>query len=151
MAWSDIFLPSSAQTADEQQANYARLQQLNADRLAAREAAGNISADRVASNQAAQSDSLASQDLAAGLGIVQGATEIVYDPGQWWSDTKTGAAMAGEAADSAYKGLWSGLTGLVKKILGPIPWWVWLVAAGALFFWMGGAALLRGRLAKYAR
>lgn len=148
MAWSDIFLKPSSQTADEQQANYARLQQLNAERLKQREAAGNISQARIDANQAAERDSLNSQDLAAGLGLVQGATEGLYDPAQWWTDTKAGAQIAGEAADSAYKGVWSGLTAALKKILGPIPWWVWLAAAGALFIWMGGLALLKGRFAR---
>ena len=37
---------------------------------------------------------------------------------------------------------------LLWGILKNIPWWLWLGAAGALFVWMGGLALLWGRLAK---
>ena len=41
----------------------------------------------------------------------------------------------------------SGASTLLWGILKSIPWWVWLAAAGALFIWMGGLELLRGRLA----
>lgn len=40
------------------------------------------------------------------------------------------------------------LSTLFGGVLKNIPWWVYLVAAGALFIWMGGLELLRGRLAK---
>ena len=40
----------------------------------------------------------------------------------------------------------AGASTVLAGILKAIPWWTWLVAAGALFVWMGGLALLKGRL-----
>ena len=65
--------------------------------------------------------------------------------------------------EAAYEGLKEGadnitgaVTGAVKGTLNTagelvwksIPWWVWIVGAAALFFYMGGGALLKGRLAR---
>ena len=53
-----------------------------------------------------------------------------------------------EGADNitgAVKGTLNTAGGLVWN---SIPWWVWIVGAAALFFWMGGGALLKGRLAR---
>lgn len=77
-----------------------------------------------------------------------------------------GYDLAGQTEDAFYEGLeegynnvlsapgkavgWTadGLWKLISGILKNIPIWLWLVAAIALFFWMGGLALLRGRLAR---
>jgi hypothetical protein len=61
--------------------------------------------------------------------------------------------------DAFYEGAGEGydnMTGAAKEVLKSpfrlawdiIPWQLWLLAAVALFFWMGGAALLKGRLAR---
>ena len=61
--------------------------------------------------------------------------------------------------EAAYDGLKEGADNITGAVKGPlntagglvwnsIPWWVWIVGAAALFFWMGGGALLKGRLAR---
>lgn len=133
MSWSDIFIPAGNQTSAEQDANYARLQQQNADRLAARQAADTITAQQVAFNNSNQ-DSLLVQDQAAAAGFVEGA--------------KQGLNNVLDAPGNLVGGVGSGLSQVLGGVLKNIPWWVYLVAAGALFVWMGGLALIRGRLAR---
>lgn len=40
---------------------------------------------------------------------------------------------------------------LLGGVLKNIPWWAWVGGAIALFVWMGGLALLRGRFARLGR
>jgi hypothetical protein len=40
------------------------------------------------------------------------------------------------------------INGVGGFVWGSIPWWVYIVGAVALFLWMGGATLLKGRLAR---
>jgi len=63
-------------------------------------------------------------------GAAEGLHNVLAVPGQI---VGTGFSISGEA-------LW----GVIKRI----PWWVWLAAAAALFVWMGGLKLLKGRLAR---
>lgn len=136
MAWSDIFLPSGAQTADEQQANYERQQKLLADRLAARDAAGTLSADQQ-QFYTSNTGPLEDQNAAAAAGFVEGAQEglnnVLQAPGK----------VVGAVGSGAGTLLW----GVLKNI----PWWVWLGGLGALFVWLGGLELIRGSLAKGRR
>ncbi len=71
-------------------------------------------------------------DAAGQAGLAEGLNNILTAPGN----------LVGAVGSGASTMLW----GIVKAI----PWWVWLVAAGALFVWMGGLELLRGRLGKRA-
>jgi hypothetical protein len=70
-----------------------------------------------------------------------------------------GLNAGSEVADAFTQGVADAVPDVQKKIrdilafpftftLGSIPLVVWLAAAVALFFWMGGAQLLKGRLAK---
>ena len=89
----------------------------------------------------------AQADIAAGNAST-GAGDVVG------SVTAEGQAGFEEAANNLLKvpgdavglvggGLSQALWGIVKNI----PWWVWIGGAAALFVWMGGLSLLRGRLA----
>lgn len=126
MAWSDIFIPSGSQTASEQQSNYAAQQAELARRIQARQQAGTLS-------QAQQDfysgniSELESQDAAAWSGFKEGAKEGLNNVTGTISDT---------------------IAGVIKSVWASIPWQLWLVAGVALFFWMGGLQLLKGRLNK---
>jgi hypothetical protein len=61
---------------------------------------------------------------------MEGVNNVLSAPGQ----------VVGAVGSGASTLLW----GIVKAI----PWWVYLAAAGALFVWMGGLELLRGRFKK---
>ena len=65
----------------------------------------------------------------AAAGLQEGLNNVLTAPG------KAVGAIGG--------GLTTALWGILKNI----PWWVYLAAGVALFVWMGGLALLRGRLA----
>jgi len=65
-------------------------------------------------------------------GLEEGVNNVLTAPGKVFD-------FAGKSAGTL---LW----GIVKAI----PWWAWLGGAAALFIWMGGLSLLRGRLAKSA-
>lgn len=69
-------------------------------------------------------------DAEAVVGLKEGLNNVLTAPG----------ALVGGVGSGASTLLW----GIVKNI----PWWVWVAAAGALFVWMGGLSLLRGRLAR---
>jgi hypothetical protein len=68
----------------------------------------------------------------AQAGLQEGLDNVLNAPGK----------VVGAAGQGAGQLLW----GIVKSI----PWWAWFGAGVALFIWMGGLALLRGRLAKHA-
>jgi hypothetical protein len=65
-----------------------------------------------------------------GAGLAQGATNVLKAPG--W--------LVGIVGDAAGTALWS----IVKNI----PWWVWLGAAGYVFYSLGGMAFIRRELQK---
>ena len=134
MAWSDFFLPSGAQTADEAEANAARQKALLEERLAARQAEGTLSDDQAARYQSELMLAMNDQNAAAWEGFKEGAAEglnnVLNAPGK----------VVGAVGSSLSQAVW----GVLKNI----PWWVWLVGLGALFVWMGGLSLLRGRLAR---
>lgn len=53
-----------------------------------------------------------------------------------------------EGLSNVTSGVKNTLSGTIGTIFGTIPWSVWLLAAVALFIWMGGLEMLRGRLAR---
>lgn len=122
MSWSDWFLPATSQTAAEQEANYARQQEEYARRVQERQ---QIQPD-YAPTWAGQE--LESQDAAAWEGFQEGAAE--------------GLKSIPGAVNST-------LGATVGALFRSIPISIWLLGAVALFFYMGGAALLKGRLAKF--
>jgi hypothetical protein len=123
MAWSDIFLPSSAQTPEEAQANLDRQTALFNSRLAAREAAGTISDERDADYQRFIGGvALDDQNAAAGAGFVEGLKESTGN-------------------------LWSGVKDAVGG-LSPAIWGVVVLVIVGLFIYAGGLGLIRGILKK---
>ena len=134
MSWSDIFIPSTSQTSDEQAANYARQQAEYQRKLEARQAAGTISDEAYNRGLELSSLTLNDQDAAAWEGAKEGAREGLNNI----------LDFPGKATDAVGNSLTQVLWGIIKGI----PWWAWFVGLGALFVWMGGLTLLRGRLAK---
>lgn len=123
MAWSDIFLPSTAQTPEEAQANLDRQTALFNSRLAARQAAGTISDQQAADYQSFIGGvSLEDQNAAASAGFVEGLKE-----------------SAGN--------LWSGVKDAVGS-LSPAIWGIVVLAFVALFIWAGGLGIIKGILKK---
>lgn len=110
----------------EAEANYERLKQLERDRLAARATAGTITPEQEA-RYLANTEPLQSTDAAAAYGFAEGL---------------------GEGIQNISGGVNKTLAGTIKTIFSAIPWQVWILAAIALFIWMGGLALLRGRLTR---
>lgn len=146
MAWSDIFLPSTAMTADEQAANYNRLQAEYEARLQARLDANLITQEDYDSRLEIADAGLDSQNLAALGGALEGATEIVTNPSQWAADTKEGGQMAGSAIGTAVGAVGQGLGSVVWGALRNIPWWIFAAAIAAAFFYLGGLDFLRRKL-----
>lgn len=88
----------------------------------------------VAGNESTGADNVVGSVTAeAQAGLQEGLDNVLSAPG------KVVDAVVGQGAG---KVLW----GIVKAI----PWWVWIGGGIALFIWMGGLALLRGRFAKHA-
>ena len=52
-------------------------------------------------------------------------------------------------ADGIFGTFFGGLFDVIKTILKAIPFWVWIVAAVALFLYFGGAGWLRGKAKKH--
>src|SRR5437016_4710952 len=74
MAWSDFFLPSGAMTADEQQANYARQVAALNQKVADRQAAGDLT-DEQYSFYESNLGPLEDQNAAAAAGFKEGLGE----------------------------------------------------------------------------
>ena len=92
----------------------------------------NIAAqDIIAGNASTGADNVvASVDSEAAAGAAQGLNNVLSAPGK-----VVGA-------------LGSGANTLLGGILKNIPWWVYVGGAAAIFVWMGGLSLLKGRLAR---
>jgi hypothetical protein len=89
-------------------------------------------ADTAAGNASTGDNDVTGAVTAEGeAGLQEGLNNILTAPG------KALGAVTGGAGTL----LW----GIIKNI----PWWVYLLGAGAIFVWMGGLELLRGRLAKH--
>jgi len=149
--WSDI---TGTRPQSEQDAELERQKALYQAALDRRTAAGTITPDQAAADQAyVDSLQLQSTDTAATVGALEGATELFYNPGQWWEDTKTGAHIAADAAstaaDSASKKTGLYIADLIKKILKDVflaTWPLLIVGAIAAFFYFGGWKLLQSKL-----
>jgi hypothetical protein len=91
-------------------------------------------ADAANANMAAGNVSTGANDVVGAVtdeaeaGLQEGLHNVLAAPGE----------VVGAVGSGASTLLW----GIIKNI----PWWVWLAGAGALFVWMGGLELLRGRL-----
>jgi hypothetical protein len=133
MAWSDIFIPDGKISSSEQADVYAHQQQQFQEALSRRQAEGSLSNDQV-NFYVSNTDGLQSQNDAAAAGLAEGAQEglnnVLDAPGKI-------VGIAGK-----------GLTQVLGGVLMGIPVWLYLVAGIALFVWMGGMSLLRGRLSK---
>ena len=112
-------------------AKYAEAVQRQVDQGAIDQATGQ---NLIAAQDAVTADS---QDAGYSQGFEEGAAEglnnVLNAPGK----------VVGAVGSGLSQTLW----GIFKNI----PWWVYLVGAGALFVWMGGLELLRGRLSKYVK
>lgn len=136
MSWlTDWFV--GGMTEQEQADNLKKTQDLAAKRIAAREAAGTLTPEEESARyQSIFTQQIDGQDQAAADGFVEGAKEglqnVLDAPGK----------VVGAVGDASSSMLW----GIVKNI----PWWVWVGGAVALFVWLGGLMLIRGKLAKAA-
>lgn len=123
MSWSlvDIFAPGETARADELSE---RNRQLNQRKLEK----GQVTEEWVARQQEAfDSTGSATYNAEVIAAAAEGATEgLVSLPG------KVRGALSGVAG-------WG---------LAFVPWWAWLVGAGAVFYYLGGFVYLRGILAK---
>jgi len=123
MAWSDIFIPSGKITNSEQQANQDRLNAEFQRRLDSRNAAGTLTPGQDAFYTSNTGGPLYDQNAAATEGFISGLSD-------------------------APKNVNSFFGGLIGNIFSAVPASVWLLAAVGLFFWMGGAQMLKGSLAR---
>lgn len=99
--------------------------------------------DQTQTDMAAGNANTGDDNVVAAVGeqAAVGATEILYDPGQWWDDTKQGADDAAQAAATAAGKLTAGIGDYIKAYLQQlwknIPWYVWallaLLLAGGLW------------------
>lgn len=90
---------------------------------------------------------LAAQDISAGNAST-GANDVVGSvDAEFAAGAKEGLQNVLEAPGKAVGLVGKGANTVLWGILKNIPWWVYLVALGALFVWMGGLTLLKGRLA----
>lgn len=91
---------------------------------------------------------LAAQDIAAGNAST-GADNVVASVN---SEAAAGAAQGLNnvltAPGKVVGAVGGGASTLLGGILKNIPWWVYLGGLAALFVWMGGLSLLKGRLAR---
>jgi len=130
--WSTI---TGTTPQEEQDANLERQKKLFAEALARRQAAGTIDPVKAAHEQELTDDTYNEDtDAAAWDGFKEGAGEGLNNV----------LNFPGEVVGAAGKGSSQLLGGVLKNI----PWWVYLAAAAALFVWMGGLSLLKGRLSK---
>ncbi|SRR6266404_1725800 len=91
---------------------------------------------------------LASQDIAAG-NVSTGADNVVASVNsEFVAGAEQGLQNVLTAPGKVVGLVGSGSSTLLWGIVKNIPWWAWIVAVGALFVWMGGLSLLRGRLAR---
>jgi len=91
---------------------------------------------------------LAAQDIAAGNASTGAADVVGSVDSEFVAGAKEGLQNVLTAPGKAVGLVGSGANTLLWGILKNIPWWVYLAGLGALFVWMGGLSLLKGRLAK---
>ena len=108
------------QAIDQQLLEQGTWTQAQYDQAQADTAAGNASTG--------VNDVAGSINQAAEQGLAEGFQNVLDAPGK----------VVGAVGSSASSMLW----GIIKAI----PWWVWIGGLVALFVWMGGLSLLRGKL-----
>jgi hypothetical protein len=130
--WSTI---TGTTPQDEQQANLEKEQAQYNAALAKRQAAGTITQDQVAADQA-YVNGITLEDTSAGAqqGFVEGLQ-------QGWQNVLN-------APGNAIGAVGSNVGQVVWGILKNIPWWVYLGALAAGFVYFGGFALLARRFLK---
>ncbi|HEV2391073.1 MAG TPA: hypothetical protein VG146_01785 [Verrucomicrobiae bacterium] len=90
----------------------------------------------------------AAADIAAGDNST-GAGDVVQSvDSEFVAGAKQGLDNVLTAPGKVVGAVGSGASTLLGGIIKAIPWWVWLGAAAALFVWMGGLELLKGRFAR---
>lgn len=92
--------------------------------------------------QAASND-IATADVQSGAANVVGSVDSEFAAG-----AKEGLQNVLNAPGKIVGGVGSGLSSVVWGIVKNVPWWIYAGGAVALFIWLGGLELLRGRLAK---
>lgn len=92
--------------------------------------------------QAASND-IAAADVQSGDANVVGSVNSEFVAG-----AKEGLQNVLNAPGKIVGGVGSGLSTVVWGIVKSIPWWIYAAALVALFIWLGGLELLRGRLAR---
>lgn len=80
-------------------------------------------------------------ERALGNGAVNSAEDSAALESEFVEGVKTSAERMSAGVNGA-------LSFSVGKIFGAVPFTVWLLAAAGLFLYLGGGAMLRGRLAK---
>lgn len=75
-----------------------------------------------------------------------GATEILYDPGQWYQDVGTGFDIAGDAAAKVTGDATGAVWRNFKKVFSAVPLWLWLAVGLGVFAYLGGFTMLKGKL-----
>lgn len=91
---------------------------------------------------------LAAQDIAAGNASTGAANVVGSVDSEFVAGAQQGLQNVLEAPGKAVGLLGSGSSTLLWGIVKNIPWWAWVGAGFALFVWMGGLSLLRGRLSR---
>lgn len=139
MAWfglDKVFLGTSL---DEEQAKSNELDRKINEANAKLEGAGYVGPGYAA---------LAASDIAAG-DMSTGANNVVASVNsEFIAGAEQGLHNVLSAPGKAVHLAGSGLSELLAGILKNIPWWIYGAALVALFVWMGGLELLRGRLAR---
>jgi len=83
--------------------------------------------------------------LSAGLA---GSVEAVTDPAQWKKDVSAGGSILGGGIGDIVSSILNGIKNIFTSLFSQIPWWVWLLAALALFWWLGGGKYLENKARK---
>lgn len=91
---------------------------------------------------------LAAQDIAAGNASTGADNVVASVDSEAIAGAKEGLNNALNAPGKLVGLAGSGASTLLGGILKNIPWWVYAGGLVALFVWMGGLELLRGRLAR---
>ena len=101
-----------------------------------------IAAERgTAAADAAQAQVTANYDTQAPIG--ETAQNAAID--QAFTDSLD--ASASNLIGSPLAVLWAEIKALIKSV----PWWVWIIGIVAVFFWLGGAAIIRAAVKRKAQ
>ena len=126
MAWSDYFT-GPAQSTSEAEKNLARQQAELDAKIKARQAEGTLSTEQFNYYNAGLSTAIESPNSAYVQGFGEGLKEGL--------DNVTGTTR-------------KGIAGLINSVFAAIPWQLWVLGLVVGFFYIGGAGLLRRKVAK---